>query len=200
MSSVRIAVEHQVLRAALTLPEPVQRVLAGRPVEMDGRRLSTEIQLVLRLLRVEKDSCLGERRLDRARALAVAQGMTASGRPRIGAVHDLSVDGAEGQLAARLYVPTTRLGSRTIPTLLWFHGGGMALGDLESHDGGCRHLAEHSGVQVLSVAYRRPPEDPFPAAVHDCFSAYQWLVKHADAVDADAERLAVGGDSAGGNL
>jgi acetyl esterase len=83
---------------------------------------------------------------------------------------------------------------------MFIHGGGHALGDLDSHDGACRYLAEQSGVQVLAIDYRQPPEDPFPAAVDDCFSAYQWLVKNADAVSADPERLAVGGDSAGGNL
>jgi acetyl esterase len=83
---------------------------------------------------------------------------------------------------------------------MFIHGGGMALGDLDSHDGACRHLAENSGVQVLSIDYRLAPEHPFPAAVEDCFTAYQWLVKNADSLNADPERLAVGGDSAGGLL
>src|SRR5689334_8512083 len=156
MPSLRIAVEHQALRAALALPERVQRRLLRRPVEIDGLRLSTETQLVLALQRTQPQSCLGERPLEKARALARAQGMTASGKQPVGAVKELTADGADGPLDARLYVPTTRLGTREIPTLLYLHGGGMALGDLDSHDGGCRHLAEQSGVQVLSVAYRQP--------------------------------------------
>jgi acetyl esterase len=200
MPSLRTTLEHHAIRAVLALPEQGQRALVGRPVEVDGLRLSTEIQLLLTLLGTYPQYCLGERPLRRARALAVAQGQAGSGRQRIGAVHELRVDGAEGPLAARRYVPTSGLGSRTLPTLLYFHGGGMALGDLDSHDGGCRHLAEHSGVQLIAVDYRQPPEHKFPAAVEDAVAAYQWLVKNADAVGADPERLAVGGDSAGGNL
>jgi acetyl esterase len=115
-------------------------------------------------------------------------------------LRELTVDGADGPIPARLYIPSSRLGADPVPTLMFVHGGGQALGDLDSHDGACRHLAEHSGVQVLAIDYRRPPEHPFPAPVDDCFAAYQWLVKNADAVNADPERLAVGGDSAGGNL
>jgi acetyl esterase len=199
MATLRTAVDARVLRTLLGLPERAQRRLVGRPVEVDGLRLATELQLLLALQRIEKDTCLGERPLEKARALAVAQGTAAGGTPAVGMVRELTVDGAEGPLDARLYVPSSRVGETGIPTLLYLHGGGMALGDLDSHDAGCRHLAEHSGVQVLSIAYRRPPEDRFPAAVHDCFAAYQWLVKHADALEADGERLAVGGDSAGGN-
>ena len=110
------------------------------------------------------------------------------------------VDGAEGQLPARLYTPTERLGADPAPTLLFIHGGGWMYGDLESHDAECRFLAEQSGVQVLAIDYRLSPEHKFPAAVEDCRAAYRWLVEHADEVNADPTRLAVGGDSAGGAL
>ena len=122
------------------------------------------------------------------------------GRQPIGALRDLEVDGAEGPLKARLYIPTERTGADPAPTMLFIHGGGWMYGDLESHDPTCRFLAEQSGVQILAIDYRLAPEHKFPAAVEDCQAAYRWLVDHADEVNADPARLAVGGDSAGGSL
>jgi acetyl esterase len=200
MSSARATAEALAMRAALSLPDRVQRALLRKPIELDGLRMSTEMQLVLALQRLARQPHLGEWPLERARALALMQGRTAAGRQPIGAVRHLTVDGADGPLDARLYVPSSRLGTSRVPTMMFLHGGGMALGDLDSHDGACRHLSEHSGVQLLSVGYRQPPEHPFPTPVHDCFAAYQWLVKNLDELGADADRLAVGGDSAGGNL
>jgi acetyl esterase len=84
--------------------------------------------------------------------------------------------------------------------LVFLHGGGMIYGDLDSHDAVCRVLAERAGVQVLAADYRLAPEHPFPAAVEDCWAAYQWVVEHAERLGADPERVAVGGDSAGGYL
>ena len=86
------------------------------------------------------------------------------------------------------------------PTILFFHGGGFMYGDLDSHDAPCRFVAERSGVRVLAIDYRLAPEHPFPAAYDDALAAHRWLVEHADEVGADPARLAVGGDSAGGNL
>ena len=200
MPSLQNRLEALVLRSAMSLPEPVQRALLRRPVVIDGQRLASETQLVLALQRLTRQPGLGQRPLRESRDIVVTHGWMVAGRQPIGALRDLTVDGAAGPIDARLYIPTSRLGADPVPTMLFIHGGGHALGDLESHDGACRHLAEQSGVQVLAIDYRKPPEHPFPAAVEDCFSAYQWLVKNADAVNADPERLAVGGDSAGGNL
>jgi acetyl esterase len=199
-TTVRTAAETLVLRAAMGLPERVQRALLRRPLVMDGQRLATEMQLMLRLQKLSGQPELGMLALEKSRSVVVAQGGMVAGRQPIGALRELVVDGADGPLAARLYIPSSRVGADPVPTLMFFHGGGMALGDLDSHDGACRHLAEISGVQVLSVDYRLAPEHPFPEPVHDCFAAYQWLTKNADAVNADATRLAVGGDSAGGYL
>jgi len=198
--SLRASGEALALRVALGLPERVQRLILRRPVVIDGLELSPEMQLMLRLQRLAGQPALGVWPLERSRALVRAQAHAAAGRQPIGALRELRVDGADGPLAARLYIPTSRVGADPVPTLLFLHGGGHGLGDLDSHDGACRHLAEHSGVQVLSVEYPLAPEHPFPAAVDAGFAAYQWLVKHADSVNADPERLAVGGDSAGGNL
>ena len=138
--------------------------------------------------------------LEEARRTLKRQQLLVGGRQHVGAFRDLQVDGAEGPLAARLYVPTERLGAEPAPTMLFLHGGGWMYGDLESHDPACRFLAEQSGVQVLAIDYRLSPEHRFPAATEDCQAAYRWLVEHADEVNADPTRLAVGGDSAGGSL
>jgi acetyl esterase len=200
MSRARAAVEAATFRAALALPAVVQRALLRRRVVIDGLTLSTELQFMLRLLRLGGEPELGVRPLVESRAAVERQSRIVAGRQPIGALRDLTVDGADGPLAARLYLPSSRVGADPVPTLMFLHGGGHGLGSLDSHDGACRHLAEVSGVQVLSVGYRLAPEHPFPAAVDDCFAAYQWLVKNADDVNADPQRLAVGGDSAGGNL
>ncbi len=138
--------------------------------------------------------------LVRARHELRRQQLLVGGRQPIGALRDLEVDGAEGPLRARLYIPTERTGADPAPTMLYIHGGGWMYGDLESHDPACRFLAESSGVQLLAIDYRLAPEHKFPAAVEDCQAAYRWLVDHADDVNADPARLAVGGDSAGGAL
>lgn len=200
-SALQTQVESLILRATLALPEGVQRTLLRRPVVIDGQTLATETQLMLKLQELTKQPGLAMLPdLDACRALVVTQGQLVAGKQPIGALREVLVDGAEGTLPARLYIPSSGFGPDPVPTLLFIHGGGHGLGDLDSHDGACRHLAEVSGVQVLSIDYRLAPEHPFPAAVDDCFAAYQWMVKNAASLNADVDRLAVGGDSAGGNL
>ena len=87
-----------------------------------------------------------------------------------------------------------------LPVILYFHGGGWVIGDLDTHDNTCRRLALASGCAVVSVHYRRAPEDPFPAAAEDCFAALRWVAAEAGRLDVDGQRIAVAGDSAGGNL
>jgi len=200
MSSLQMQVETLILRAAMGLPERVQRAVLGKPVVIDGQTLAAETQMMLRLQKLTKQPGLAMLDLQPSRDIVVVQGQMVAGRQPIGALRELTVDGAEGPLDARLYIPSSRLGADPVPTLLFLHGGGHCLGDLDSHDGACRFLAEHSGVQVLSVDYGLAPDRPFPGGVDDAFAAYQWLVKNADSLNADPERLAVGGDSAGGNL
>jgi acetyl esterase len=197
--TLRSTLESLTVRIALGLPESVQRALVRRPVVVDGLRLATEIQLMLRLRDLVRPEA-PDLPVDVGRRDLIEESALVGGRQPVGAVRDLRVDGETGPLDARLYVPSTRLGAAPFPTLLFLHGGGWVYGDLDSHDAACRHLAEQSGVQVLAVDYRRAPESPFPAAAHDAIAAYRWLVDHAEEVDADPARLAVGGDSAGGNL
>lgn len=192
--SVVEQVERHLFRGILALPGPVQRLLAGRPQQSQGQTLATDIQAMLRLMRITREPELGSVPLTDARRLLRRQTRLAGGGQRIGAVRDLPV----GDRAGRLYVPT---GATTPgPLLLWFHGGGFIFGDLDTHDPACRFLAERSGVAVLSVDYRLAPEDPYPAAHDDCEATFRWVVEHAAELGADADRIGVGGDSAGGTL
>ncbi len=200
MADLTFRLQSAALRAALNLPARVQRALVPRKVVRDGQVLSPELQLMLALQRLARIPAAETMPLDRARAEIVRQARLVGGRQPVGALRDLRVAGAEGPIPARLYVPTERTGADPAPTLLFFHGGGWMYGDLASHDAACRFLAESSGVQILAIDYRLSPEHRFPAAVEDCRAAYRWLVDHLDDVNADPDRLAVGGDSAGGNL
>ena len=116
--------------------------------------------------------------------------------PSTEAVHEIR-DVQAGTILCRLYRPSadTNLG-----LLVFFHGGGWVIGDLNSHDGVCRSLANKSGHAVLSVDYRLAPEHTFPAAFDDCVAAVKWASENAQALGIDNSRMAVGGDSAGGNL
>jgi acetyl esterase len=112
-------------------------------------------------------------------------------------LRDLAIPGPGGPIPARLYRAAA---TGTLPVLVFFHGGGWVVGDIESHDTVCRHLANRAGCTVVSVDYRLAPEHKFPAAVEDCFAATAWVAGNAAALRIDPGRLAVGGDSAGGNL
>jgi acetyl esterase len=117
----------------------------------------------------------------------------------VGGVKNLTMKGPGGDIALRAYAPVAA-GSEALPTLVYFHGGGFVIGDLETHDGLCRQFANEAGVRVIAVDYRRAPEAPFPAALDDAFAATQWIEQHASELGVDANHIAVGGDSAGGAL
>ena len=113
-------------------------------------------------------------------------------------VQDFTVPGPAGRLPVRLYKPEGS--GSTPPLVVFFHGGGWVIGSIESHDATCRALASASGCAVASVEYRLAPESAFPAAPEDCYAATLWLAENAAELGVDGERLAVAGDSAGGNL
>jgi acetyl esterase len=123
-------------------------------------------------------------------------GMLSLHQPPVAEVDDLHVDGGDGPLAARLYRPLGPGEDRT--GLVFFHGGGFYLGDVECYDAVCRVIANATGAAVLSVGYRLAPENPFPAAVEDAHAATLWAARNADALGFD--RIGVAGDSAGANL
>jgi acetyl esterase len=121
--------------------------------------------------------------------------------PELARIEEIAIPAAHGDIPARLYVPTKlRQGDGLAPALIFFHGGGWVIGDLETHDVVCRLLAQQGELMVISVDYRLAPEHKFPAAVDDSLAATRWVASHAPALGIDASRLLVGGDSAGGNL
>ena len=120
--------------------------------------------------------------------------------PEVASVEALQVDGPHGAIPLRLYRPLGVPADSVLPVLAFFHGGGWVIGDLDTHDSLCRELANGAGCAVVSVDYRLGPEHPFPAAVDDCLAATRWIQRQAAEMGLDGTRLAVGGDSAGGNL
>ncbi len=117
--------------------------------------------------------------------------------PALHGVRDITAPGPHGSIPLRMYRPSA---AALLPVLVYFHGGGWVIGDLDTHDTLCRELALHSGCAVVAVDYRMGPEHRFPAAVDDCLAATRWLHAQAAELGLDTQRMAVGGDSAGGNL
>lgn len=122
------------------------------------------------------------------------RGFTQPDPPAMAEVRDL----AAGHVALRLFRPLPT--PHALPVLVYLHGGGWTIGDLDTHDVLCRQLARDAGCAVVSVDYRMGPEHPFPAAVDDCVAAFRWVRAHAQELSLDVNSMAVGGDSAGGNL
>ncbi len=121
-------------------------------------------------------------------------------REPIHRVEDRRIAGHTGTIAIRLYHPRDVNPGERLPLLVWYHGGGFVIGDLESHDSVCRMLANGSECIVVAVDYRLAPEYKFPCAVEDCETALKWVALHAVEFGGDPARIAVGGDSAGANL
>ena len=120
--------------------------------------------------------------------------------PAVAEVRELSAPGAAGPIPLRMYRPGSSDATTALPALVFFHGGGWVIGDLDTHDTLCRQLCNASGCAVIAVDYRLAPEHRFPAAVEDAIDATRWLHASAAALRLRADRIAVGGDSAGGNL
>jgi acetyl esterase len=134
----------------------------------------------------------------RATYLAMASVLEVPDVP-IGKTEDISIPGPAGDIAARVYRPVAG-GGAALPCLVFFHGGGFVIGDLDTHDVLCRTLANEAGICVVAVDYRLAPEHRYPAAADDCYAATKWVEQNAGALNIDPNAIAVAGDSAGGNL
>lgn len=117
----------------------------------------------------------------------------------IGKIENIEIPSGDTKIPARVYTPVAA-GGEAMAGIVFFHGGGFVVGDLDSYDPFCRMLANESGCRVVSVGYRLAPEHKFPAGVEDCYAALKWVEDNATALGIDANRIAVAGDSAGGNL
>lgn len=116
---------------------------------------------------------------------------------KVESVINRSIDGPDGEIPVRIYIPN---GEGPFPALVFYHGGGWVIGDLDTVDVPCRRIANQTSCVVISVDYRLAPEHKFPAAIEDAYAAAKWVADHADSIQVDPNRIAVGGDSAGGNL
>jgi acetyl esterase len=199
-ASVRTRLETAVLRGAAALPPQIQKVLGGPgSVRVDGQVLDPEVQLLLRLLRLSRQPDFETLPVPEAREEVRREAATVTGTPLpVARVDELTVPGGAGELPARLYVPFDA--PIPSPLLVYLHGGGWVVGDLDTHEQPCRFLAREADVRVLAVDYRLAPEHPFPAAVEDAVAVVRFAIEEAERLGTDPERVAVGGDSAGGNL
>ncbi len=198
-------VQYHLARLAGRLPPRLLHLLAGGPPgEIDGSVLDDQVHLGLivreKITPPRAEDVEGRRQQTRRDARIT------SGPPLpVAAVEELWVEGADGPLAARLYRPrpathSTSATRRPDPLLVWLHGGGYVIGDLDTADQPARMLCRHADLNVLSVDYRLAPEHPFPAPLEDAMAAFRWAVANAEQLGADPERVAIGGDSAGANL
>jgi len=158
--------------------------------------LETTTRALLEQLEAQGGPPLSELTPDQAREVFRAVQPPAPDIP-VGAVRDASIPGPGGDIPVRLYRPD---GEGPLPLLVHYHGGGWVIGDLGTHEADCRELCRLAGCAVLSVDYRLAPEHPYPAAAEDAYAALEWAAAHAAELEADRDRIAVGGDSAGGNL
>lgn len=196
-----VAAEHRVVKFLCGLPPWLQRLLFGKPPELDGQRLAPDIHTLLWLDRLVSDDGLAEKKSpEETRVERLQEARIVAHRPPIpmAAIEPVVIPGPAGTLDARLYAPTAS--DEPAPLLVYFHGGGWVIGDLDTHDDPCRFLAARSNVRILSVDYRLAPEHPFPAAAEDAFAAYEWAATNAGRLAVDPGRIGVGGDSAGANL
>ncbi|HEX7245759.1 MAG TPA: alpha/beta hydrolase [Solirubrobacterales bacterium] len=195
------SIQHRIARRACGLPPRRIRRLLGPPPRLDGQELAPDVQMLLRLAALEGEFSLVEgREVEQARAENRAGVPVVCGPARpMARVEEMAIPGPGGEIPARLY-EAHGAPAAPGPLLVYYHGGGWVVGDLETHDGLCRFLAAFAGCRVLSVDYRLAPEHPFPAPVEDAVAAFSWAAEHAGELDSDPNRIAVGGDSAGANL
>lgn len=185
--------------ALARLPSRARKALAGRPVVLDGNTLDPTTQLMLRSLKLAgRDEIAHSGNLPRDREHMRRSAALLRATTLVGQVRDFEIPGPSAPIPVRHYRPS---GDAIGALLVFFHGGGFVVGDLDTHDQACRQTCRDARIPVLSVDYRLAPEHKAPAAVEDCFAAYRWAVEHAVELGAAAaDRVAVGGDSAGGNL
>jgi acetyl esterase len=181
------------------IPTAARRALVrGRAVIIDGNTLDPTLQLLLSGQRaVGIDGLVVDDDPAASRALMREELLNFPGPQIHVEVDQLALPGPAGEIAARHYRPAN---GAAAPLLVFYHGGGWTIGDLDTHDALCRLTCRDAGIHVLSIDYRLAPEHPAPAAVEDAYAAFKWAYEHAGELGAVPGRVAVGGDSAGGNL
>jgi acetyl esterase len=178
--------------------EEALRFLDGHRIKMGDRTMDPKAQIVGEFVRSIRVPGFFPPLPELRQQLRVMVSLMDEPAPSLPRIEDIRIPGPAGEIPARLYSSTVE--KRPQPTVAYFHGGGWVQGDLETHHGLCARLAQHAGALVVAVDYRLAPEHKFPTAVDDCLAAYRWLRTRGRDVGADPARVAVAGDSAGGNL
>ncbi len=170
-------------------------------MELEGRSLDPESQRLIDLMVAANRPAWNTLSPQAARELYLSLRPGAQGpRPTDAKVVDRTIPGPSGELPVRLYRPASAAPDAQLPSLVYAHGGGWVFGNLESHDVLCAQLALEAGIVVFAVDYRLAPEAPFPGAFDDVVAGLKWVAANGQSVGIDPTRLAIGGDSAGGNL
>ncbi|PXY31237.1 alpha/beta hydrolase [Prauserella muralis] len=196
---LQIRIQAAAAQLLYALPRPLRRLVAGRPIRIDGQELALDAQLLLRLQQLSGASLVDGDSVESARAALDVSRHLVSGRPvQPVRASEVTIPAEHGELPATLYTPEHLPEGSGL--LVFYHGGGWVIGTRASHDNTARYLAKHAGVRVLSVEYRLAPEHPFPTATEDALAAFDFAHTKAAELGADPGRIAVGGDSAGGNL
>ncbi|HEX2849036.1 MAG TPA: alpha/beta hydrolase [Acidimicrobiales bacterium] len=162
--------------------------------------IDPQVQEVLDLLSSMSFPGLSAFPVDQARQAMDAMRANRPEPPAVARVDDRTIPGPAGDVPVRIYTPAGAVDGELLPLIVFFHGGGWVIGSIDTHETTARELANGTGDVVVSVEYRLAPEHRFPAAVDDAWAATQWVAAHAGEIGGDGSRLAVAGDSAGGNL
>ncbi|OXR43669.1 Carboxylesterase NlhH [Nocardia cerradoensis] len=178
------------------LPPSLKRLITGKPVCIDGQQLDLDIQLGARLL--SSGGNFDSTPIRRLRSQSATAARIHGDPLPLENIRDITIPGPAGEIPARLYRPTEIEGPTA--ALVYYHGGGWTLGDLDAADAVARFLAHHAALTVISIDYRLAPEHPFPAGLQDAIAAFNHVAAHPNRYGIEPEAIGVGGESAGGNL
>lgn len=200
LHDLRSRLERLLVERTLSLPNPLLRKLMGSPPQSpEGFELDLQTHALLRLMALARQPemhqggpKLAREHMDRSAKVAEPRGDFEL------SIRDSRIPGPVGDVPLRIYTPMA--GEAPRPVLVYLHGGGFVVGSIDSHDGLCRALAHSASMVVVSVGYRLAPEHPFPAGLEDAIAATRWIIANAASLGGDPSRVAIGGDSAGGNL
>ncbi|HMH53591.1 MAG TPA: alpha/beta hydrolase [Candidatus Acidoferrum sp.] len=187
------------LHHTLMSEDDALRFLDGHRISRGGRTMDPKAQLVGEFVKSIRVPGYYPPLPELRQQLRTMVSLMDEPAPPLARIEDIRIPGPAGALPARLYDASGERNAAR-PVVLYFHGGGWVQGDLETHHGLCARIAQRSGALVIALDYRLAPEHPFPAAVDDCLAAYRWLRAQARELGVDPARIAVAGDSAGGNL
>src|SRR5262245_60704800 len=180
--------------------EEARRFLDGHRISLSGRTMDPKAQIVGEFVKSIRVPGYYPPLPELRQQLKTMVGLMDEPAPSLPRIEDLSIPGPAGPISARLYDLVADKAAPPRPVVAYFHGGGWVQGDLDTHHGLCARIAARAGALVVAIDYRLAPEHKFPAAVLDCMASYRWLRAHAAEIGGDPRRVAVAGDSAGGNL